>query len=191
MIAVNIFLLAYEMTGRLWIALAVWAALAFSSPLMTYSYLIFTELPTGLLLIYAFRRLALGWAANGPWRRLLVGACIGYIPWVAWRALPIAGLLVLYAAVQWWRALARGGRRPRRAAPGVAARPARRQAGCWAPLAVSTLLLTAYNLFLYGRVFADTGTLVEGREIFYWPWAGAPERLRFVTNAFGLLFDIQ
>src|SRR4029079_3083817 len=37
-------------------------------------------MPPGLLLAYAFRRLALGWRANGPIRLLLGGACIGCIP---------------------------------------------------------------------------------------------------------------
>ncbi len=108
--ATNIFLLAYEVGGRRWVAGLVWLALAFSSPLMTYSYLIFTELPAGLLLIYAFRRLSLGWAANGPARRLLIGFCIGYIPWLSWRCAPIAVGLALYAAYTWWRAAGSGQR---------------------------------------------------------------------------------
>jgi len=71
LVAVNMFLLAYETTGRLRVSVPVWLGLAFSSPLMTYTYLIFTELPTGLLVIYAFRRLELGWAANSRWRFLV------------------------------------------------------------------------------------------------------------------------
>src|SRR5205823_99197 len=53
LVALNVFLLAHEMTGKLWIAIAVWLPIAFTNPVMSYSYLIFTELPTGLLLIYA------------------------------------------------------------------------------------------------------------------------------------------
>ncbi len=103
LVAVNAFLLAHEVTGKLWIAFAVWLPIAFSSPVLTYSYMIFTELSTGLLVIYAFRRLAMGWGSNGPIRLTLIGLCIGYIPWLAWRAVPIAALLGLYALVQWWR----------------------------------------------------------------------------------------
>src|SRR4029078_7186911 len=33
----------------------------------------------------------------------LVGICIGYIPWLAWRCVPIAAGLSLYAGIQWWR----------------------------------------------------------------------------------------
>src|SRR6266849_8746144 len=104
LVAVNIFLLAFGMTGRLRIAIPVWLGLAFSSPLMPYSYMIFTELPTGLLVIYAFRRLELGWGANSRWRLVLVGACIGFIPWLAWRCALISASLVTLALVQWWRA---------------------------------------------------------------------------------------
>src|SRR5205085_2328102 len=83
--SLNVFLFAHELTGKLWIALAVWLPLAFSNPIMSYSYMIFTELPTGLLAIYAVRRLALGSRANGPYRLALIGFCIAFIPWLAWR----------------------------------------------------------------------------------------------------------
>jgi hypothetical protein len=103
LLSVNVFLLAYETTGRLWAGWAVWLPVAFSGPIMTYAYMIFTEMPVGLLMIYAFRRLALGWGANGKLRLLLIGLCIGFIPWLSLRCIPIAAILVLYAAVQWWR----------------------------------------------------------------------------------------
>ena len=76
---------------------AVWAALAFSNPLMTYSYLIFPELPAGLCVIYAFRRLALGWQANGPFRLVLTGLALAFLPWLHSRFLPITGMLLLFA----------------------------------------------------------------------------------------------
>jgi len=107
---VNIFLLALETTGRPRIAIPVWLGLAFSSPLVTYTYLIFTELPTGLLLIYVFRRLELGWAANSRWRLLLIGTCIGLIPWLAWRCTLISGSLAVLVLIQWWRSRPPGAR---------------------------------------------------------------------------------
>src|SRR5262249_25019845 len=103
LLSLNIFLLVYEITGRLWAGWAVWLPLAFSGPIMTYAYMIFTEMPVGLLLVYAFRRLALGWSANGKLRLLLIGVCIGYIPWLSLRCAPIAIVLAIYAGVQWWR----------------------------------------------------------------------------------------
>src|SRR5262249_52359760 len=125
LLAAQVFLLAYEATRRRWIALLVWAALAFSNPLMTYSYLIFPELPAGLCAIYAFRPLALGWKSNVPARLPLVGACIGFLPWLHARFLPISGVLALFALWAWWQARKadRASRapavRPRRAWPGL------------------------------------------------------------------------
>ena len=85
------------------IGLILWAALAFSNPQMTYSYLIFPELPAGLCAIYAFRRLALGWSANGLLRLLAIGSLIGFMPWLHARFLPISGALALFALWTWWR----------------------------------------------------------------------------------------
>ncbi len=115
LLAVQVFLLAFEATRRVEIALIIWAALAFSNPQMTYSYLIFPELPAGLCAIYAFRRLALGWQANGPLRLLAIGTLIGFLPWLHARFLPISGALALFALWSWWRA--------RRAGPAAAERP--------------------------------------------------------------------
>ncbi len=191
LLAANALLLAYEITGRRGIALAVWVAVAFSNPLMTYSYLIFTELPTGLLLIYALRRLARGWAANGPLRLLLIGLCIGYIPWLAWRCVLIAVPLGLYAAVQWWRCW-----RPAGGELSHGARPLGRGilAAGWlaAPLVLSIGLLVAFNLFRFGTLLQSAGSQARGQtEVFYWPWAGRDDLTHFLGNGFGLLFDAQ
>jgi hypothetical protein len=215
LLATNVFLLAHEMTGRLWIALAVWAALAFSNPLMSYTYLIFSELSCGLCLLYAFRRLALGWGANGPWRLLLVGLCIAYVPWLAWRCAPISFGLAVYAAIQWWRFARRGetvdgGRttaddhrsatvpgsgdypaEPR--PPSTVYRPLSRLLlqSVWvlAPIAVSAALLAWYNLFLFGSLLPDNRVPETGGPIFFWPWQGREELTHFVTSGYGMLFD--
>jgi hypothetical protein len=166
----------------------------FSSPVMTYSYLIFTELPTGLLLIYAFRRLALGWEENGPWRLLLVGACIGYIPWLAERCVLIAIPLALYAAVQWWRywrPLQRVGGSNRLFMPRIWASL---RSATWVvvPMLVSAGLMLAFDLFRFGTPLPSATSHAKGQtEIFYWPWLSGDDLNHFVTNSFGLLFDIQ
>ncbi|HET9493968.1 MAG TPA: hypothetical protein VFR15_07040, partial [Chloroflexia bacterium] len=205
LVAANVFLLAHELTGKAWIAVVVWLAVAFTNPVMSYSYLIFTELPAGLLLIYAFRRLALGWAANGPWRLLLIGWCIAYIPWIAWRCVPVAAVLGLYALVQWWR--------HRRIAVASAALPsqaAHSYAGTErpvhfghervlsfallaAPVVLSALLAAWYSLFLFGTVLPPGGgSLVRGQPaLFNWPWDGLDALGKYLTGAFGLLFDRQ
>ncbi len=195
LVGLNVFLLAHELTGKLWIAWAVWLPIAFSDPVMIYSYLIFTELPVGLLLIYAFRRLALGWGANGPLRLILVGVCIGYIPWLAWRCVPIAALLALYGAIQYVRyrspetpALTRWN--SIRAALGQAVRGAPKTLWFFVPLALSAGGLLWYNNFMFGRPAPDNSVLEQGRvAIFYWPWQSMDNLAKFVTAIFGLLFD--
>jgi hypothetical protein len=193
LVGLNAFLLAYELTGRLSIAWAVWLPLACSSPIMSYSLLLFTELPTGLLLIYAFRRLALGWRANRPWQLALAGAAIGYIPWLAWRCLPLTAVLIIYAAVQWWRY---------RQAERDPAPPARRgqgsgqrlRAGLWllAPALGLLLLLVAYNLFVFGTPGPNTVARAGAEPaVFHWPWGGSHELMLFINGAFALLFDQQ
>ena len=185
LVATNVLLLAHEQTGRPGVALAVWATLGFSSPLMSYSFVIFTELPAGLLLIYAFRRLSLGWRANDPGRLLLVGLCIGYIPWLAWRCAPISLGLMLYAGLQWWRA----------GQPGREVDAQRRLTGLslvGGPILVAAVLLAAYHLFLFGSPLPPAEAYDwQGSFRFNWPWAGSRELTRFLTGAFGLLFDRQ
>ncbi len=176
LVALNAFLLAHEVSGRLGIAWAVWLPIAFSNPLMSYSYLIFTGLPTGLLIVYPLRRLALGWPTNGRLRLLLIGLAIGYIPWLAPRGAPVAAALALYAAVQW-----------RRGDAGL-----RSLSWLCAPLAVSFALLAYYHWFLYGGPI-PLGDLmaVQGVSVrtFHWPWLSLHELSLFLRGAFGLLFD--
>ncbi len=178
LVCLNVFLLAYEISGRLWAALAVWAPLAFTNPIMSYSYLIFTELTTALLVVYAFRRLALGWAANGRLRLALVGASIGGIPWLAWRALPIALALLAYAVVQWARAARTPGR-------------ARWPAFVLVPVAVETAALGWYNDFLFGNPAVGGSQRAMFQPPLAWPWQGVEELRAFVRHAFGLTFDRQ
>jgi outer membrane protein assembly factor BamB len=179
----NVFLLAHELTGRTWIAAAVAVPMALSNPIMSYSMLIFSELPTALLIIYAFRRIALGWSENNRFRLLLVGLCIGYIPWLAWRCVPIAAMLFLYAAVQ-WRRYYRTVHPPRRSLLGTG----------WLliPVVLSALLMSWYNVFLFGTILPPNKVPELGNAPpFHWPWEGGDALAGFASHAFGLLFDRQ
>ncbi|MFL5732069.1 MAG: hypothetical protein ACJ78Q_02615 [Chloroflexia bacterium] len=214
LVAVNVFLLSYEVTGRLWIAWVVWLACAFSVPLMIYSYMIFTELPAGLLLIYAFRRLALGWRSNRPWRLLLVGLCIAYIPWLAWRCLPLSVCLLVYAFVQWRRAQpsANDGRwtmddgsKDTGSPPAGAHTPSsivhRLSSGTrrllptayfLVPALISAVAIVGYNLYLFGRPVPDNKVPELGDlPPFNWPWLGVDEATQFAKGAFALFYDQQ
>lgn len=204
-LATNIFLFAYELTGRKWIAWAVWLPAAFSNPIMTYVLLIFTEVVTGLLIIYAVRRLALGWAANGPRRMLLVGLCVGYIPWMSWRNFPISLTLGAYGLYQFWRyAKAKTGpgapaSEREQGGPGVVGRLAsaiRRQAvplTMWLlPMLLAAGLLAVWNLFLYASLTPPSRVPELGNSPpFIWPWQGGEQFARWVTVGFALLLDRQ
>ena len=185
LLATNIFLFAHEITGRAWIAVVVWAALAFSNPLMSYAYLIFSELICGLIMLYAFRRLALGWGSNGPFRLLLIGLSIAYIPWVAWRCAPIAFGLGVYAAIQWWRWY-----RTANSRRSSVVRHVFQAAWLVVPSVISIALLAWYNYFLFGKFLPNNQTPERGDlPIFFWPWQGREELTHFVTSGYGLLFD--
>jgi hypothetical protein len=191
LVAVNVFLLAYELTGKLWIAVAVWLPVSFSNPVMSFSYVIFTELLTGLMILYAFRRLALGWSANGPVRLFLVGACIGYFPWVAWRSVPVSAAFVLFAFVQWWRARKAVQRLSRRL--GADRRIALHLRPVWLllPVVVLGALLLRFNFFLFGKALPPAVVPERNLPIFLWPWEGMRGLSRWLETGLGLLYDVN
>jgi DNA-binding beta-propeller fold protein YncE len=194
LLAVNVFLFAHEVTSKLWIALAVWIPIAFSNPIMSYSYLLFTEMPVALLLLYAFRRMALGWGANGPIRLTLIGACLGYVPWMAFRYVPLVAVVGLYAIVQWWRY-----RRASRQVEGQseATQTENRNKGSiftvlWflGPIALSAALTVWFNYYKFGRPLPSAEMNQRGRvETFFWPWQGIEELTKFFNAVIGTLFD--
>jgi hypothetical protein len=204
LLAVNIFLMAYQLTGRKWIAWAVWLSMSFSNPIMSYSELVFTEVATALLVLYAFRRLALGGEANGPWRMLLVGLCIGYTPWMSWRNLPVAAGLIAFGAYQGWRyyRAQQAEAEPEAGEGATYIDLATTSSGLESilprllalaiPIATGFGLLAAYNFFLFGALTpANRVPELGDAEPFLWPWKGGEELEHFFSTGFALLFDRQ
>lgn len=101
LVAANIYLLARAMQASAAMALALTAALALTNPLLSYSFLIFPELPAALFTIYAFRRLLL--PANNRWQALGIGLSIAVLPWLHARLALIALALGIMALVQYGR----------------------------------------------------------------------------------------
>lgn len=143
------------------IAGAVAVALAVAMPIAPYALLIFPEIPSALLLIYAIRRLAA--PHNAFWQWSLVGASIGFLPWLHQRFAPTAAVLV---AVLLFRVLR--GRMLRTAGLGVGL------------AALGGSLLVAYNIWLYRSPLQNTAD-----------HAGFSGPSGILNGAFGLLLDAQ
>ena len=87
--AANVYLLARLMGVGVGAALTITAALALTNPLLSYSFLIFPELPAALLTIYPFRRLLM--PSNNRWQGSPSASrspcCPGCTPgWRWWRS---------------------------------------------------------------------------------------------------------
>jgi hypothetical protein len=127
LLAAQVFLLGWEVTGWRGIALTVWAAVSFSVPQLFVSLLLFPEIPAALATIYAFRHLAVRPLPTTLWRLLLIGLAIAVLPWLNPRFVLLSGGLVLIGAIRVWsdrRQLARSPQ-PSIAVPGhdLGARP--------------------------------------------------------------------
>jgi hypothetical protein len=110
LLALNIFLLAWEASGQRRVAWLSWATLSFAAPVFSYAYLIFPQLVGGLCVLYAFRRAR--WAAlsrlaataddtaaapaNSVLQMIAVAACLGTLPWLHNLYLLLAVALVMY-----------------------------------------------------------------------------------------------
>lgn len=161
LIGLNCWLLAWEMTGRRGVAWWTWGAMLFISPLLPFAFLIFPAIPAALMVIYSWRRLRLVAQArlvaqekgeeavemNGMGRALLIGACLGALPWLHSVFLSISIPLFLYflfgGRMRNWREILPG----------------------WSPLPVAMLLLPiiwlgglflAFYIYLYGSPLPNT-----------------------------------
>lgn len=142
LVAVNVYLLARHATGSLLAAALTWVAFAFTVPLLPYSFLIFPELPAALLTVYAFRRIWVG--RNNAFQWAAVGLCLGILPWLHYRFLPVVLAMLLFYLVRGFR----GGRWP------LSAR-LQQITLVFGPVVVLGLLLMYYFYFLYGQVYPN------------------------------------
>ena len=97
LVAANMYLLARQAGAAMPVALVVTGLLAFSTPLLPYSFLIFPELPAALCTVYVFRRLLERESAG--WQALLMGLSLGLLPWLHARlAIIVVALMVMALA---------------------------------------------------------------------------------------------
>ncbi|GIW08683.1 MAG: hypothetical protein KatS3mg060_3488 [Dehalococcoidia bacterium] len=135
LVALNVFLLAREAGGGTRWSAVVAIVLAMTSPLLSYSFLIFPELPAALLTVYAFRRARL---TNGAGQTFLAGAAIGLLPWLQPRFLLLSLALALWFTI---------GRR----------RTAREVARLLVPATFSAVGFVLYDLWAFGSPLPNSG----------------------------------
>jgi len=172
-VAANVYLLCYEVTGRKFSSLLGWVTTAFTVPLMHYAYQVYPEIIGALLLVWSLRHIRRGKRAKThTW--LMVGASIGFLPWLVSRFILLSAFLG--AAALFAIALADGTRRWR----GVSI-----TALCL-PVIASAGLLMAFNLHIYGTMVPRLGTaspaFIEGLK-------RLPSLATVVTGVVGWVFD--
>ncbi len=145
LLAVNIFLLASEVTGSEHIGWLMWAALAFAAPFFTYAELIFPEVPAALLIVYSYRQLR-RWHQTNRTQQFLTVLCLAYLPWLHSRFLFVVFGLFVYLAYQFWQQ--RTPRTKSSLAPALL---------LFAPLLISAALLVAYDVYVYDSPLPNYG----------------------------------
>jgi hypothetical protein len=185
LIAANIYLLAWEVTGKKKIAWLAWLMLVFAAPIVCYALLIFPATPAALFVLYAWRRLRLAAIervnachedrkpeqVNNGLRLGLIGLCIGLLPWLHSVYLVLSLSLFLY---WWW-----GGRLQREKfslfPTGINLAG---YAAFFAPLLSLGGLFLIYYLYYYGTPLPNTQD-----------HAGFAPLNEIYFGLFGLLFD--
>jgi len=103
LLAVQVWLLAWDVSGRRGVTYAVWGAVSFSTPQVLTGVTVFPEAPAALALIYAFRHLVVRPLPAQTRRLLLVGLTLAGLPWLNPRFVLVAGCLALVAMATLWR----------------------------------------------------------------------------------------
>jgi len=161
LLAGQMYLLAREAGAATELAQLIAVGLTIALPIGPYATLIFPEVPAGLLLVYAVRRVAA--ATNAPWQWLAAGAAIGFLPWLHQRFAPTAAILALLVAIRI-----------------VQSRAYRSMVLALIPIALGGVSLLLYNQWLYDQ------PLQRAED-----HAGFSGFTGTVNGAMGLLLDAQ
>ena len=149
LLAGNVYLLCYEVTGGKFSSLLAWLTTAFTVPVMHYAYQVYPEIMAALLLVWSLRHIRLG-RQTKPRTWLVVGFCIGLLPWLGTRLLVVScalGAISLYQAV--------------RNAPSARHRRSALVALCCPAIVLITALM-ALNVHLSGSVEPSVGYAPTG-----------------------------
>ena len=144
LLAMNFYLLGYEVTRSRLAPLVAWVFVFFTPLLALYNFLLYPEVVGGLVLLLALRTIR-GTVEETRTNRggardwLLIGFLIAFLPWLSNRFVPFGGILFISALACGWR---------------EHDKIFRRQAMIYllAPCIGSALLYSAYNYSLFGNL---------------------------------------
>jgi hypothetical protein len=145
LLTANVYLLCYEVTHRKFSSLLAWATTAFTVPVMHYAYQVYPEIMAALLLVWSLRHVRRG-GQTKPHVWLMVGICIGFLPWLASRFILLSAFL---GAVSLF-SIAVGNAEARHQRLRIIA--------LCLPVVLLGGLLVAFNARLYGSVLPSGGT---------------------------------
>lgn len=174
LLAANVYLLCYEVTGRKISSLLAWVTTAFTVPLMHYAYQVYPEIMGALLLVWSLRHIRRG-ERTKPHIWLVVGVSIGFLPWLVSRFILLSAFLG--AAALFAIAVARAPRRRRRLSI----------IALCLPVAVSATLLMVFNFRLYGSMMPSAGH--AGTSEFMEVFMRLPSLETLASGLAGWLFD--
>ncbi len=110
LLAVQMFLLGWEVTGQWGAGLLGWGAMTFSAPLALYVFQIYPEMLGSLIMLWAMRQILItpNWLLLSPApllsrsRALLVALVLALLPWLSGRYTPLLLLLVALTVWKHW-----------------------------------------------------------------------------------------
>ncbi len=174
LLAANVYLLCYEVTGRKFSSLLAWVVTAFTPPVMQYAYEVYPEIIGALLLVWSLRHTRQRERTTlCLWS--MVGLCIAFLPWLVSRFLVLSALLGATALYF----IASGATGPRyRRLSGIA---------LGLPVVFSAASLMAFNFHFYGSITPLIGYAGSGEA--FADSMRVPSLSKFVTGLIAWLFD--
>jgi len=174
LLAANVYLLCYEITGRKFSSLLGWGTTAFTVPVMQYAYEVYPEIIGALLLLWSLRHIRQG-RKTMPCLWLMVGLCIGFLPWLVSRFIVLSALLG--ATALYFIATETAAPRYRRLSI----------IALCLPVLFSATLLMALNFHLYGSSVPVVGYAGSGET--FVDLIRLPSLGEFATGLVAWLFD--
>jgi hypothetical protein len=174
LLAANVYLLCYEVTDRKLSSLLAWVTTAFTVPVMHYSFQVYPEILGALLLVWSLRHIRRG-RQTKPHIWLMVGVCVGFLPWLVTRFALLS--VVLGPAALLSIAFAQGTRRWHSLS----------MLALCLPLILSCGALVAFDLHFYGHITPTFGYWGASQAIPGYVLSPSPKKS--ATALMGSLFD--